>query len=320
MVAKMRILIGYDGSECAESAIYDLRRAGLPTDVEAVVMTCVDITPHLPPSCYEPVDPATADREPPIIRNARVLALAAIKEARATADHGVERVRAEFPSWNVRAETAPDYSPYRALVLKTEKWRPDLVVVGSQGKSAAKRVLLGSVSQKVLHHAVCSVRVARFREDAARLAGDPVRLVLGIDGSADSAAAASAVADRVWPAGSEVRVVMAVDQRLSMTLAYGPPLGIWAPGIQAEWDDRTRARHIVDNVAGDLRDSGIGATAFVLDGDPKDALVREAEQWKADGIFVGAKGHSAMDRFLLGSVSTAVAARAHCSVEVVRQG
>ena len=74
------------------------------------------------------------------------------------------------------------------------------------------------------------------------------------------------------------------------------------------------------DVAGDLRDSGIGATAFVLDGDPKDALVREAEQWKADGIFVGAKGHSAMDRFLLGSVSTAVAARAHCSVEVVRQG
>jgi hypothetical protein len=36
MEAKMRILIGYDGSDCAEAAIYDLRRAGLPADVEAV--------------------------------------------------------------------------------------------------------------------------------------------------------------------------------------------------------------------------------------------------------------------------------------------
>ena len=320
MAAKMRILIGYDGSDCAEAAIYDLRRAGLPAEVEAVVMTCVDLTPHLPPSCYQPVDPATAAREPEIIRNARMLAQAAIKEARATADQGVERVRAEFPTWKVQAETTPDYSPYRALVLKTEKWRPDLLVVGSHGRSAAGRVLLGSVSQKVLAHAICSVRVARFREDASRLAGEPVRIVLAIDGSADSAAAASAVADRAWPRGSEVRVAMAVDHRLSMALAYGPPLGVWAPDIRIEWDDRTRARHIVDNVAKELTRNGLVATAAVLDGDPKQTLLREAEQFNADCIFVGAKGHSALERFLLGSVSSAVAARAHCSVEVVRQG
>ena len=41
------------------------------------------------------------------------------------------------------------------------------------GRSAAGRVLLGSVSQKVLSHAPCSVRVSRFREDASRLADDP---------------------------------------------------------------------------------------------------------------------------------------------------
>jgi nucleotide-binding universal stress UspA family protein len=172
----------------------------------------------------------------------------------------------------------------------------------------------------VLNHAVCSVRVARFREDAGRLAGDPARVVLGIDGSADSALAAGAVADRVWPAGSEVRVVMAIDQRISMALAYGPPIGVWAPGIKPEWDDKARARHVVDEVANDLRKGGLRATAAVLDGDPKQVLLREAERWGADCIFVGAQGHSAFDRFLLGSVSTAVAARAHCSVEVVRQG
>ena len=320
MATTMRILIGYDGSDCAGAAIYDLRRAGLPAHAEAVVMTCVDLTPHLPPSCYQPADPATVASEPQIIRNARVLAQAAIAEARSTAARGAELVSAEFPGWKVQPETTPDYSPYRALVMKTQKWRPDLIVVGSHGRSAAGRALLGSVSQKVLSHAVCSVRVARFREDAGRVAGDPVRLVLGVDSSADSAAAANAVAERVWPAGSEVRVVMAVDHRISMALAYGPPVGMWAPGLRPEWDDKARARHIVEEVAKGLRRDGLRATSVVADGDPKQALLREAEQWDADCIFVGAKGHSAFDRFLLGSVSSAIASRARCSVEVVRQG
>jgi nucleotide-binding universal stress UspA family protein len=320
MVSNMRILVGYDGSECADAAVYDLRRAGLPAEVEAVVMTAVDLTPHLPPSCYAPVDPATSAAEPPIIRNARILAQAALKEAKSTAARGVERVRAEFPDWKVRAETTPDFAPYRALVVKAEKWRPDLIVVGSHGRSAAGRALMGSVSTKVLSHAHCSVRIARFREDAGRVAGEPVRLVLGIDGSPDSAAAADAVGDRVWPAGSELRVVMAVDQHIAMTLAYGLPVPVWTAGIQSEWGDKQRARHVVDTVAKELRGSGLSATGVVADGDPKKALLHEAEQFGADCIFVGAQGHGAIDRFLLGSVSAAVANRAPCSVEVVRQG
>ena len=58
-------------------------------------------------------------------------------------------------------------------------------------------------------------------------------------------------------------------------------------------------------------------TLVVKEGDPKRVLIEEAEQWGADCIFVGARGLRRLERFLLGSVSTAVAARAHCSVEVV---
>ncbi len=53
-------------------------------------------------------------------------------------------------------------------------------------------------------------------------------------------------------------------------------------------------------------------------GNPKEQIIEEAESWGADSIFVGATGMRGMDRLLLGSVSSAVAARAHCSVEVVR--
>jgi nucleotide-binding universal stress UspA family protein len=318
----MRILIGYDGSDCAEAAIYDLRRAGLPADTEALVFTSADVTPHLPASCYEPANAAAVAKEPPIIRNARLLAQAALAEARSTAARGVQRVRAEFPGWTIEPETAGDYSAYRALIQKVDKWRPDLVVVGSHGRSAAGRALLGSVSQQVLSHAICSVRIGRFREDASRVAGDPVRLLLGIDGSTDSAAAADAVAGRPWPKGSEVRAVVAVDPRISMAILYGPPFGTWPTPLPTaglwEQDDHAQARHVADAVAGQLRKSGLAATPVVQDGDPKQVLLREAEQFNADCIFVGAKGHGRLERFLLGSVSSAIAARAHCSVEVIR--
>lgn len=54
-------------------------------------------------------------------------------------------------------------------------------------------------------------------------------------------------------------------------------------------------------------------------GDPKPVLVHRAEEFGADCIFTGASGFSnRIERFILGSVSAAVAARAHCSVEVSR--
>ena len=52
--------------------------------------------------------------------------------------------------------------------------------------------------------------------------------------------------------------------------------------------------------------------------EPKRLLLSEAESHDADCIFVGARGLSRFERLLLGSVSTAVVTRAHCSVEVVR--
>ena len=54
------------------------------------------------------------------------------------------------------------------------------------------------------------------------------------------------------------------------------------------------------------------------DEEPKRLLLSEAESWDADSIFVGARGLGGFRRCLLGSVSSAVAARAYCSVEIVR--
>jgi nucleotide-binding universal stress UspA family protein len=93
---------------------------------------------------------------PRSLAKAHRLAAQAVEEARSAASHGTARVHEWFPHWNVTSEVSGD-SPYRGLVLKADKWRPDLLVVGSYGKSATGRALLGSVSQQVL-----AVQSARF--------------------------------------------------------------------------------------------------------------------------------------------------------------
>jgi nucleotide-binding universal stress UspA family protein len=83
-------------------------------------------------------------------------------------------------------------------------------------------------------------------------------------------------------------------------------------------EEEADARQFVEPAAEKLRQAGLVVSTLVKNGDPKRILVDEAERWDADSIFLGAKGLRAIKRFLLGSVSAGVAARAHCSVEIVR--
>jgi nucleotide-binding universal stress UspA family protein len=88
----------------------------------------------------------------------------------------------------------------------------------------------------------------------------------------------------------------------------------------ADWVARERARVKValDAAARTLKAAGLKVTVVVKDEEPKHLLCGEAESFGADCIFVGSRGMGPVERFLIGSVSSAVAARAHCSVEVVR--
>jgi nucleotide-binding universal stress UspA family protein len=148
-----------------------------------------------------------------------------------------------------------------------------------------------------------------------------VRIIVGWDGSADASSAVKVVAQRTWPPGSQGRLVTALDVRLSLSLPAIVPAELIAlgssPHVPVETDLlREGARTAIQT----LQATGLEIDEPVLRiGDPKRVLVDEAKKWMADCIFVGAKGMSRIERVLLGSVSGAVAARAHCSVEVVRR-
>jgi nucleotide-binding universal stress UspA family protein len=302
----MKILIAYDGSECANRAIDDLRRAGLPPKAEATVITAADVLlPVPPPSSYEVVESAISENVPAAVIDARARARHAVDEAHKLALSACERIKGIFPAWKVQADAIGD-SPAWAVIKRAKEWEADLVVIGSHGRTAVGRFFLGSVSQKVVTRAACSVRIARGRavEDSR-----PVRIVIGVDGSAGAEAAVRAVCERSWPPCSEARLVAALD-----------PMMITA----VEWikvsdrDEHDWVRRMVDASAEKLRAAELIVSSLVKEGDPRRVLVDEAEQWEADSLFVGARGLRLIERFLIGSVSAAIAVRAGCSVEVVR--
>ena len=129
-----KILIAYDGSECAEAALDDLRAAGLPEKgVEARVVTVAEVfLPPPPPSMYEVLEEAAAAASPADLQRHYAERSPAFAEAKGLALLAADRLRRNFPGWRVEAE-ALSGSPAWAVVTEADRWRPDLVLVGSHG-------------------------------------------------------------------------------------------------------------------------------------------------------------------------------------------
>lgn len=310
----MKLLIAYDGSACAEAALDDLTHAGLPPTGEALVVSVAEVwLPPPPPSALEIGEGVITEKRPIALERKYMAASQVVREAEARASKAASRFKSLFPDWTVQHEAVWG-SPNWEIFSKAEDWQADLIVVGSHGRTALGRLILGSISQWLLTEARCSVRIARGKIDEPDF---PVRLVVGIDGSQNANAAVEEIAERNWPEKSEVRVVV-VDLLLDSTAAVEFILTA-TDAVEDDTDESDPSRKMAEAAVKQLRAKGLRAEAVVKFGDPKQVLAQYAEEWRADCIFVGATGlTNRIERFLLGSVAAAVAARAHCSVEIVR--
>jgi nucleotide-binding universal stress UspA family protein len=287
-----------------------LQRAGLPAEVEALVASVAEVWLPPPAGAREEMFPPNV---PVAVQLAHQRAQHLMDETEALAKRGSELAQRIFPGWKVSYE-AMSGSPAFELLNRAAEWKPDLIVVGSRGHSALGRFVLGSVSQKVLTEAETSVHVGRRPTGSGASAE---RIVVGVDGSPGSQVAVNVVAARRWSPGSEVRVVVAHDPVVSVGIPFMPQ--DINELVEAE---RTQAEQFAAAAVNELReklDKSVTVSSVVDAGDPKRVLVSQAEEFGADCIFTGATGFSnRLERLILGSVSAAIAARAECSVEVIR--
>lgn len=143
-----------------------------------------------------------------------------------------------------------------------------------------------------------------------------MKILLAIDDSKFSEAAAQTVVVQGRLHDTEVRVLHVVEPP---TLLVAREMGGYDSALEAVWETESKqAEALVAHTAEVLRAKGLKVTTAVGQGDPKSKIIDEAEKWKADLIVLGSHGRNALDRFLMGSVSEAVARHASCSVEIVR--
>jgi len=180
------------------------------------------------------------------------------------------------------------------------KWSSDLIFVRAHVRKDLTHWMLGSVARAVVTAAPCTVQIVRDAgDDRTHTLHSGRRVVLATDGSETSAAAARALAGRPWPEGSEFRVVSVEE-----------PWAIKSSKLEPQ-EAVTGAEQV-------LASAELKATGAVFSGNAKEVILEEARKWDADLIVVGSHGRRGFKRFLLGSVSEAVAMNAHCSVVVVR--
>jgi len=215
--------------------------------------------------------------------------------------------------------TSPGH-PRSDISCFAKEWGADLILVGSHGHGAIGRFLLGSVAQGVLRTAPCSVEIVRTPPTSM---SSPRKILLATDGSECSVGAARAIASELWPQGSVFKVLSAEELMVAGNQMEAASLSAIYPASLLEelvTQARERTRSAVHTAAGILRQAGLtvddkGSMPF---GEPRSAILDTAKDWGADLIVVGSHGKRGLDRFLLGSVSEAVAIHAPCSVRVVR--
>ena len=133
-----------------------------------------------------------------------------------------------------------------------------------------------------------------------------MRVLLATDGSADAKNAVEWMPHLPLPAEATYRVVSVLTPS-----AHMPDFD------DAAWETvRTAARDLIDETRRRL--GGPPVETALLEGDPRDAIVKDAGEWGADLIVLGARGLGAVKEFLLGSVSLGVARHAPCPVLVCK--
>lgn len=200
--------------------------------------------------------------------------------------------------------------PADAVLDSSERLGVDLIVVGSRGRGAFLSIVLGSVSEEVVHHASCPVLVVRGGEQA----WPPGKVVIGDDGSEDAEKAEGLALDLAKLYG--VGAVLVRGYREPPAPLDAAPRYVEAHLRMIEEDLAKDVRNLEERAEDLERELGFRPETQVAAENPAVLIDRVAGDSESALIAVGSRGFGAVKRMALGSISTKILRAARGSVLV----
>jgi len=142
-----KILAAIDGSEISEKVLHNTKHMGEKLEADVFVVTVVK---RIKPSYHYRIGADYA------------LAEMINKEAETRARTIIEHADEMFKDYPGNYQSTVLYGePAEELLMFTESEKPDLLIMGNRGLGGFERIMLGSVSTKVLHHAACDMMIIK---------------------------------------------------------------------------------------------------------------------------------------------------------------
>ena len=151
----MKVLLATDGTKYGDAAVEMTAKLRLTAEDEIQVVCVIDMAIPMPIDIYGGSMPKTSEIERSARENAEQVGRSAAEKLKGSITEGV-----------IISTHVLFGSPDSRIVETAEEIGADLIVIGSHGYNTWERLLLGSVSNSVVHHAPCSVLIARASTDA----------------------------------------------------------------------------------------------------------------------------------------------------------
>jgi nucleotide-binding universal stress UspA family protein len=277
---RVKLLVGYDGSEGGRDALELARILGEASGASVLVVTVLPYGPL--PIPYKILEAKEAERAQPLF----------------------EEARRRLGGLEVETRAFGGGSPAGVINDLAEREGGETIVVGSPHRGVLGRVVIGSVADGLLHGAPCEVVVA-----PSGYAGEEQAPFRTIAVAYDDTVEAKAALERAEAIALSCRARIVV-LTVSAPPAMVPGAAGYTPAVPPE------AGAIVTRTVKAV-DERLDATGRALSGVPGPAIAEACEQAGADLLVAGSRGYGPVLRVLLGSVSTQLAHRAPCPVLVV---
>jgi len=270
-VAKMKtLLVASDGSKFSKNAIREAIDIAKICSSKLIVVSVVKTNLE-----FESVIPQVVEKE----------------EKEVTKHLELVRNQAEKEGVDCEAVVSLSEEPYQDIIDRAAKHKANMIIMGTHGRTGMKRLMMGSVTAKVIGHAPCNILVLPI---GAKV--DFKNVLIATDGSKYSDTAASEA--------------LGIAKRCGSSLI--------AISVASSDAEITSAKNNVKKVIETAEREGIRTKSVVAKGKPYESIVETSKQKSADLIVLGSHGRTGLERLLMGSVTERVIGHSESAVLVVK--